>query len=296
MVHARKDSVMSLTHLVAEVLIESIPDLVVKAVEIGYEAAKERPPTAADIAKFPNILTSPVAMEEIAPTGTLRVGLVFAPSMSAFFVLKLADGLARGVTADLAVALGKSLNLPVEITFYPNSGLATESVESGTVNVAFMPVDDERRKRIAFGPDYVRAESTYMVTAATDARNVEDVDKPGMRVIGIANTTTIRAAARTLKNTTITPVPSVEEAVAMLRDDKADAFALSRDSLPTYVKQIPGSRMVDGAFQQIGIAIAVAKGKPAALAAVTEFMNVAKQDGTVREALDRAGFADPVAP
>ena len=50
----------------------------------------------------------------------------------------------------------------------------------------------------------------------------------------------------------------------MLRDGKADAFALSRDSLPTYVKQIPGSRMVDGAFQQIGIAIAVAKGKPAA--------------------------------
>ena len=117
-----------------------------------------------------------------------------------------------------------------------------------------------------------------------------------MRVIGIANTTTIRAAERTLKNTTIAPVASVEEAVAMLRDGKADAFALSRDSLPTYVKQIPGSRMVDGAFQQIGIAIAVAKGKPAALANVTAFMDEAKKDGTVRRALDRAGFADPVAP
>ena len=82
----------------------------------------------------------------------------------------------------------------------------------------------------------------------------------------------------------------------MLRDGKADAFALSRDSLPTYVKRIPGSRMVDGAFQQIGIAIAVAKGKPAALAAVTEFMDEAKRSGTVRRALDNAGFEDPVAP
>jgi polar amino acid transport system substrate-binding protein len=296
MVRALKDSVMSITHLVAEVLIESIPDLVVKAVEYGYEAANQRSPTAAEISKFPNILASPVAMEEIAPTGTLRVGLVFAPSMSAFFVLKVADGVARGVTADLAAALGKSLNLPVEITFYPNSGLATDAVEAGTVNVSFMPADEERKKRIAFGPDYVRAESTYMVTAATDARNVEDVDKPGIRVIGIANTTTIRAAERTLKNTRISPVPSVEEAVAMLRDGKADAFALSRDSLPTYVKQIPGSRMVDGAFQQIGIAIAVAKNKPAALAAVTEFMTAAKTDGTVRRALDRAGYENAVAP
>jgi polar amino acid transport system substrate-binding protein len=142
----------------------------------------------------------------------------------------------------------------------------------------------------------VLGESTYMVTGATGAKTVEDVDKAGMRVIGIANTTTIRAAGRTLKNTTISPVTSVEEAVAAMRDGKADAFALSRDSLPTYVKQVPGSRMVDGAFQQIGIAIAVAKGKPAALAAVTEFMDEAKKNGTVRKALDAAGYEVPVAP
>ena len=82
----------------------------------------------------------------------------------------------------------------------------------------------------------------------------------------------------------------------MMTGGKADAFALSRDSLPTYVKQIPGSRMTEGAFQQIGIAIAVAKNKPAALAAITAFMDAAKKDGTVRKALDRAGFEDAVAP
>ena len=143
--------------------------------------------------------------------------------------------------------------------------------KSGAVDVSFMPVDDERRKRIAFGPNYVLGESTYMATAASGAKTVEEVDRAGMRVIGIANTTTIRAATRTLKNTTISPVTSVEDAVAALRDGKADAFALSRDSLPTYVKQIAGSRIVDGAFQQIGIAIAVAKGKPKALGRRDEF-------------------------
>ena len=53
------------------------------------------------------------------------------------------------------------------------------------------------------------------------------------------------------------------------------------------MKQVPGSRMVDGAFHQIGIAIAVAKGKPAALAAVTEFMDEAKKNGTMRKACER---------
>lgn len=235
-------------------------------------------------------------MNELAPTGTLRVGLVYAPSMSIFFVLRQADGTSRGVTADIASALAQRLNLPIEFVLYPNSGLAVDATESGAVDVAFMPIDEERRRRIAFGPVYVNAESTYMVTAASGAKTVEDVDKAGMRVIGIANTTTIRAAERTLKNTTISPVTSVGDAVAMLRDGKADAFALGRDSLPPYVKQVPGSRITDGQFQQIGIAIAVAKNKPAALAAVTEFMNDAKKSGLVRRAFDKAGFDDPVAP
>jgi polar amino acid transport system substrate-binding protein len=236
------------------------------------------------------------AMKELNPTGKLRVGLVFAPSKSAFFVVKDESGKPQGVTADLAAALGQKLNVPVEYVLFPNSGLATDAVESGAVDVSFMPVDEERKKRIAFGPNYALAESTYMTTGASGAKTVEDVDRAGMRVIGIANTTTIRAAGRTLKNTTIAPMESVGGAVAMLRDGKADAFALSRDSLPVYVKQVPGSRMTDGAFQQIGIAIAVAPGKPAALAAVTEFMTEAKKDGTVRKALDQAGFEGSVAP
>ena len=48
-----------------------------------------------------------------------------------------------------------------------------------------------------------------------------------------------------------------------------DGFALSRDSLPTCIKQGPRSRMVGGAFQQIGIPIAPAKNEPGAQAAVS---------------------------
>ena len=236
------------------------------------------------------------AMKELSPTGKLRVGLVYAPVMSTFFVIKDDTGKPKGVTVDIGEALGKKLNLPVEFVLFPNSGQATDAVESGAVDVSFMPVDAERSARIAFGPDYVRAESTYMVTAASGAKTVDDVDKAGMRVIGIADTTTIRAATRTLKNTTISAVTSVGDAVAMLREGKADAFALGRDSLPPYVKQVPGSRITDGQFQQIGIAISTQKGKPEALAAITNFLNEAKKDGTVRKALDRGGFEDQVAP
>jgi polar amino acid transport system substrate-binding protein len=45
-----------------------------------------------------------------------------------------------------------------------------------------------------FGPAYCLVESTYMVTGASGIRTLAEVDRPGVRVVGIANTTTIRAA------------------------------------------------------------------------------------------------------
>jgi len=236
-------------------------------------------------------------MKQLVPTGTLWVGLVVAPAPSAFFVTKDAWGKPHGVTVDLGTALAKTLGVPVQFFIAPNSGELTDALANASIDAAFMPVDDERKKRISFGPNYVLIESTYMVTAASGAKTIDDVDRAGMRVIGIANTTTIRASARTLKNTTISPVTAVADALTALRAGKADAFALSRDSLPVYVKQIPGSRIVDGAFQRTGIAIAVPPNKPDALADVTAFMEDAKKSGLVRRALDSAGFnAEPVAP
>jgi polar amino acid transport system substrate-binding protein len=136
-----------------------------------------------------------------------------------------------------------------------------------------------------------------MVTADSGIRTLAEVDRPDVRVVGIANTTTIRAAGRTLKQTQPVAAASIDDALAMLRAGRADAFALGRDSLPDFVAQFPGSRIVDGGFQQTVVAIAVPKGRPQALATVTEFMREAKASGLVRRAMDRAGMRDlAVAP
>jgi polar amino acid transport system substrate-binding protein len=236
-------------------------------------------------------------MNELIPTGKLRVGLAVAPALSALFVVKDKDGTPRGVPVDLANELATQLGVPVEFMLAPNTGELTDALEAGTIDVSFMPVDDERRKRIDFGPIYFLVESTYLATEVSGIKSAEEVDRLGIRVVGIANTTTIRAAARSLKHTTVKAVQSVGEAVAMLASGKADAFALSRDSLPPFAKMLPGSRITTGGFQLTGIAIAVPKGRPMALATVTKFMEKAKHFGAVRRALDRAGFPhEPVAP
>jgi polar amino acid transport system substrate-binding protein len=236
-------------------------------------------------------------MNELTPTGKLRVGFAVAPAMSALCVVKDKDGMPRGVPVDLAKELARQLGVEVEFMLAPNTGELTDALAAGAIDVSFMPVDDERRKRIDFGPVYFLVESTYLATEASGIMTADDVDREGVRVVGIANTTTIRAAARTLKHTTVKAMQSIGEAFAMMASGKADAFALSRDSLPPFAKMLPGSRIVTGGFQLTGIAIAVPKGRPAALAYVAKFMEKAKHFGVVRRALDRAGFPnEPVAP
>jgi polar amino acid transport system substrate-binding protein len=165
-------------------------------------------------------------MNELIPTGKLRVGVAFAPSPSPLFVVKGKDGAVRGVTVDLGNALAQQLGVEAEFMVAPNTGELVDALEAGRIDVSFMPVDEERKKRIEFGPVYFLVESTYMVTEASGLRRVDDVDRPGVRVVGIANTTTIRAAARSLTKTTITAAQSIGEAVEMLTGGKADAFAL----------------------------------------------------------------------
>ncbi|MGI3901715.1 MAG: transporter substrate-binding domain-containing protein [Janthinobacterium lividum] len=237
------------------------------------------------------------AAATLAPTGTLRVGVVRAPQAGVFFVAVDAAGTARGVTVDLGAALGAELGVPVFDTVFPNSGECTEAVATGRVDVAFMPVDPTRSARVAFGPGYYDIESTYLVTAASGIATLADIDRPGLRIVGIADTTTIRASARSLHHIQPLPIRGVEEAIAMLRDGQADALALSRDSLAQVAPTIPGSHIVDGGFQRTSVAIAVPPGNPAALATASAFLDRAKRDGTVRRALDDLGLPhEPVAP
>jgi polar amino acid transport system substrate-binding protein len=230
----------------------------------------------------------------MAPTGKLRVGVVSAPAPSAFFVVKDAGGEPRGVTVDLGKELAHRLGVPVEFLVVSSSGELVDAISSATLDVAFMPIDAERRQKVDFGPSYFIIESTYLVRPGSEIKNLSDVDRPVARVIGIANTATIRAAGRSLKNTTIVAVQSVGQAAEMLRTDAADAFALTHDALPALAARLPGSRILDGSFLQTGIAIAVPKNRPKALAYATAFMEDAKASGMVRRAFDGAGLKDLV--
>jgi polar amino acid transport system substrate-binding protein len=236
--------------------------------------------------------------KEVAPTGTLRVAIGVGPAASAFYCTKDSKtGKPRGVAVDLGAELGRLLHVPVEYVEYPSSGAITEAAEKDEWDVAFMPVDQERAKSVDFGPAYYIFESTYLVPAGSAIKTLDDVNKPGVRVVGVANTTTGRAAASSLKFAQFTTFRSVPELMDELRAGRADAVALSRESLKNFSKRFPGSRILPGGFWRTGVAVAVPKGRNERLNYVTNFLENAKVTGSVRRALDGAGLYEAaVAP
>jgi polar amino acid transport system substrate-binding protein len=237
-------------------------------------------------------MTRPDDLRQLAPTGKLRGGIVTAPAASAFFAIRNSKGEVNGVTVDLIRSFSRALKLPLELQVYNNSGQVTDAVAKGECDIAFMPQDAERAKRVDFGPAYYFIESTYLVPVGSTIKSIDEVNRPGRRIVVISNTTTARSARRTAPNASVEEVASVDQMTEMAQQGQGDAFALSHDSFAGLLPKLPGARVLPGNFQQTGIAIAVPKGRPVALKIASELLEAAKTSGLVRRALDAAGFRE----
>ena len=229
--------------------------------------------------------------EQIAPTGKLRVAIGISPAGGAYWSTKTENGYA-GVPVDLGKALADQLGLPVEYVTYSNSGLITDAAAKGEWDVSFLPEDPERAKKIAFGPIYEVAEATYIVKAGSTIRDFASLDQPGVKVVAVNDTTTMRGAQAHLKNAKITGYQTYDEIFNLLKNGEVDAFALSRDQLNALAKKIPGTRVLDETFKQTVTAIAVPLNHPLSLEYASKFMTDAKSSGLLRKAFDNNGLKD----
>jgi polar amino acid transport system substrate-binding protein len=240
-------------------------------------------------------MPSPAA--QLAPTGKLRVAIAIAPSPSAQFAIKDEAGNYRGVAIILGQALAKKLGVPVELVAHNGSGEIQNSAAANKWDVAFLPVDEERKKFVDFGNAYHLLQSTYLVGPSGKIASVAAANTAGVRIGGVANTATFRTSNKTAPNATHVSFDKTDAAVAALRDGQVDALAFSRESLTGLQPKVPGSRILDGGFLNSTTSVAVPNGKPEALAYVSEFIEEAKASGLVRQAFDEMGLkTSQVAP
>jgi polar amino acid transport system substrate-binding protein len=240
-------------------------------------------------------MSDAVVMQQLCPTGKLRVAIAIAPAPSAQFAIRdEATGAYRGVAVILGNALARKLGVPAELVVHNGSGEIQNSSADNKWDVAFLPVDEERKKFVDFGNAYHLLQSTYLVSPKAKLNAVADANAAGVRIGGVANTATFRTSSKTAPKASHVSFDKADAAVAALRDGQVDALAFSRESLTGLQPKVPGSRILDGGFLNSTTSVAVPKGKPAALAYVTEFIEEAKAGGLVRKAFDEMGLNSSV--
>ena len=241
-------------------------------------------------------MTDAAVLKQLAPAGGLRVAIAVSPSPSAQFAIRDGDNF-RGVAVTLGRALAEKLGVPAQILPHQASGEIQNSAADDKWDVAFLPVDEERKKFVDFGNAYHLLQSTFLVTPGSPMRSVKDANASGIAIGGVANTATFRAATKATPAATHVEFAKVDLAVAAMQEGRIQAIALSRESLSGLVGKLPGSRILDDAFLNSSTAVCVPKGRPAGLAYVSEFIEEAKASGLVRRALDEMGLtSSQVAP
>jgi polar amino acid transport system substrate-binding protein len=232
-------------------------------------------------------------LQQLAPTGKLRIAVAVAPSPSAQFAVKDGDAI-KGTAVTLGKALAKKLGVPAEVLPHTSSGEIQNSAADNKWDVAFLPVDAERKKFVDFGSAYHLLQSTFLVAPGSKMQSVKDADAAGVGIGGVANTATFRAATAATPKATHIEFKGVDIATQAMLEGKIQAIALSRESLGGVATKVPGSRILGDAFLNSTTAVCVPKNKPAALAYVSEFIEEAKASGLVRSALDEMGLTSSV--
>ena len=226
--------------------------------------------------------------QALAPSGKLRVG-VYAGSPTSM-IRDPVRGEANGVSYGLGKALAARLGVPFEAVEYPRVAAVVDALKSGAADFTVTNATPARMKDVDFTAPILAVELGYLAPAGSTLTEIAQVDRPGIRIGVTQGSTSQTALARSLKNATLVPAPTVKAAVEMLAQGKLDLYATNKAILFEMADQLPGSRILDGRWGVEHMGIAIPKGRERGRAYLDAFAADAVSSGLVRQAAERAGL------
>jgi polar amino acid transport system substrate-binding protein len=227
------------------------------------------------------------AKKELAPSGTLRIGLNYGNFL---LVLKDApDGAPRGIAPDLGRELGKRLGVPVEFVKFKQAGELADGVRDGKCEVGFLGAEPQRANEIAFTKAYLEIPVTFLVPAGSSIRSLADVDREGVRISVSARSAYDLYLSRTLKHAKLERVEGIDASYELFVREKLPVLAGLKPRLVSDAEKLPGSRVLDGQVTGVQQAVGVPKTREAAARFTREFVDDIKRSGLVAKTIEKHG-------
>jgi polar amino acid transport system substrate-binding protein len=231
-------------------------------------------------------IAQPTSGSEIAPAGKLRTAVIG---------IRVLGGVGEPLGKFIAEKLGASF----EAVTYPNPQAYEQSFGKGEWDIAIGPRVLAAADKADVTPDVWLIDLLYIAAAGKEFADIDQVDRPGVRVGTILNSPSDRFLTRSLKSAELVRLPLSPtfpaDAIEMLRGGRADVFGADSGLIDSIAGGYPGGKIVVGAFNTVRAAVALPKGRSAtAQARLTGIVSEAKRNGLVENAIQQAGLGNGV--
>jgi polar amino acid transport system substrate-binding protein len=238
------------------------------------------------------------AATELGGTGKLRAAINLGNPILAG---RAANGELQGVSVDLAREAARRLNLPLELVAFQSAGSVVEAVKGRQVDLAFVAIDPVRAADMEYTAPYVIIEGAYLVRNDAALQRNEDVDRPGTRIVVGRGSAYDLFLTREIKAATLVRAPTSPAVTDMFLAERLDVAAGVKQQLEADARRVGGVRLLPGRFMVIEQAMGVPKGRTAARAWLSSYIEEMKASGFVAAALQRhriegAGVPPPRQP
>lgn len=204
--------------------------------------------------------------------------------------LDRATGEMHGLGVDLGQELAKRLGVAFEPVQFQRIAEVIEAMTAGDVDFTVSNATPARAVWVAFSQTLISLELGYLVPAASPIATLADVDKPGLRVGVTQGSTSQGTIPNLLPKAIVVPAENARRAIDMFERRKLDLFATNKPTLFEMSDQMPNSRVLDGRWGVEHIAIAIPKGREAAMEYLHRFVAEAQTGGRLAEVVERAGL------
>src|SRR5690349_5642082 len=169
--------------------------------------------------------TADPRVADLVRAGKLYVGL-FLPQYG-----KGPDGLKTSVWVETARAYATRVGIPLVVVEHATPPEAIACLKAGACDLLFLPLDARAAGVGDFSNPIFQFDYTLMVPAGSTIAKVADVDRPGARIAAVRNHASTNEFVRQVKQAEFVYAETPEQALALLRDGKADALASARPDL-----------------------------------------------------------------
>jgi polar amino acid transport system substrate-binding protein len=227
------------------------------------------------------------AAAQLSGSGKLRAAINYGnPILAA----RGDDGQPRGVSVDLAREAARRLGVPIELIAFTSAGNVVEAVKAQQVDLAFVAIDPVRAADMEYTAPYVIIEGAYLVRNGSALQRNDEVDRAGTRVAVGRGSAYDLFLTRELKAATLVRAPTSPAVTDLFLAQNLEVAAGVKQQLQADAARVGGVRLLPGRFMVIEQAMGVPKGRTAAQAWLSVFIEEMKASGFVAAALQRHGI------